>query len=220
MDEDLSSDSGEESDNISSCSSMADSDYSIPESSDKGSSTTATGDLPSGNTSENENSSLCGESPACSSKENLVSTKTRLELHEQAANESAQKDTTDNEESVKAETHKQDASPSKEASTDNALTISSKGRITKQNTTSLQSIASENTAKSQVNGCNVESETCPSDLASSTIDTERKCEDSMKEKDESSSGQCGSFHSTPSSNSVSFKHLRLYYYGIENRFSY
>ena len=210
MDEDLSSDSGEESDNISSCSSMADSDYSIPESSGKGSSTTATGDLPSGNTSENENSSLCGESPACSSKENLVSTKTRLELHEQQ-NESAQKDTTDNEESVKAETHKQDPSPCKEASTDNA---------SKQDTTSLQSIASENTAKSQVNGCNVESETCPSDLASSTIDTERKCEDSMKEKDESSSGQCGSFHSTPSSNSVSFKHLRLYYYGIENRFSY
>ena len=199
MDEDLSSDSEEESDNISSCSSMADSDYSIPESSGKGSSTTATGDLPSGNTSENENSSLCGESPACSSKENLVSTKTRLELHEQAENESAQKDTTDNEESVKAETHKQDPSPCNEASTDNA---------SKQDTTSLQSIASENIAKSQVNVCNVVSETCSNDLTSSAIDTERKCEDLMKKKDEPSSGQSGSVHSTPSSNSVSFKLLR------------
>ena len=60
------------------------------------------------------------------------------------------------------------------------------------------------------NGCNVEIETCSS--ASSTIDTERKCEDSMKEKDESSSGQCGSVHSTPSSNSVSWIANRLSYY--------
>ena len=209
MDEYLSSDSGEESDNISSCSSMADSDYSIPESSGKGSSTTTTGDLPSGNTSENENSSLCGESPACSSEENLVSTKPRFELHEQQ-NESAQKDTAEIEESVKAETDKQDASPCKEASTHNASTISSKGRITKQDTTSLQSIASENIAKSQDNGCNVVSETCSNDLASSAIDTDRKCEDLMKEKDEPSSGQSGSVHSTPSSNSVSFKLLRQF----------
>ena len=199
MDEDLSSDSGEESDNISSCSSMADSDYSIPESSDKGSSTTTTGDLPSGNTSENENSSLCGESPACSSLENLVSTETRFKLDEHAANESVQKDTKNNEESVKSETDKQDASLSKEASTDNASTTSSKEGVTEQDSQPSQSIASENIAKSQDNGCKGGA-TCSSNSVCSAI----KCEDSAKEKDKPSSGQCGRVQNTPSSNSVSY----------------
>lgn len=218
MDEDLSSDSGEESDNISSCSSMADSDYSIPESYGKGSSTTTTSDFPSGNTSENENpTSLCGESPACDSTENLVSTKTRFELHKQQ-NEPTQKNTTNNEQSVDAETDKQDASLSKEASTDNASTTS-KGGIRKQDTQSSQSIASENIAKSQDNGCKG-GETCSSDSASSVIDTERKCEDSVKEKDESSSGQCGSVQNAPLSNSVSLKLSGHSKYGIANRLSY
>ena len=189
MDEDLSSDSGEESDSVSSCSSMADIEYSIPESSGKGSSTATTSDLPSGNTSENENPSLCGESPACDSEANLVSTKT-FELHEQQKI-LAQKDTTNHEESVNPETNKQDRSLSKETSfADNEPTMSKE--ITKQDTTSSQSIASENTAKSEDNGCNAESKI-----------TERKCENSVEEKDEPSSGQCGRAQNTPSSGSVS-----------------
>ena len=189
MDEDLSSDSGEESDSVSSCSSMADSEYSIAESSGKGSSTATTSDLPSGNTSENENPSLCGESPACNSEANLVSTKT-FELHEQQKIP-AQKVSTNHEESVNPETNKQDRLLSKETSfADNEPPMSKE--ITKQDTASSQSIASENTAKSEDNGCDAEGET-----------TERKCKNSAKGKDEPSSGQCGRAQNTPSSGWVS-----------------
>ena len=87
IDDELSDDSGEESDNKSSCSSMADSDYSVSESSGKGSSTTTTKDLSSGNTSENENTdshtSPCGESSAHASGASLINTETTFDSHKQ-----------------------------------------------------------------------------------------------------------------------------------------
>ena len=86
IDEELSDDSGEESDNRSSCSSMADSDYSVSESSGKGSSAATNKDFSSGNTSENDNDInpiICGESSACSSLTNLINTETTSDLCEQ-----------------------------------------------------------------------------------------------------------------------------------------
>lgn len=133
--------------------------------------------------------SLCGESPACNFEANLVSTKI-FELHEQQKMP-AQKVSANHEESVNPETNKQDRSLSKETSlADNEPTMSKE--ITMQDTTSSQNIARKNAAKSEDNGCNAESET-----------TERKCDNSVKEKDEPSSGQCGRAQNTPSSNSVS-----------------
>ena len=65
---------------------MADSDYSVSESSEKGSSTTTNKDFSSGNTSENDNDinpSICGESSAHSSLTNVINTETTSDLCEQ-----------------------------------------------------------------------------------------------------------------------------------------
>ena len=177
---------------------MADSDYSVSESSGKGSSTTTTNDLPSGNTSENEkdgNRGLCGESPARNSEANLVNTEIRFELDQQHK-EPTLTDTENDEQIVKPEIDKQEALMSKEiSSSDTDKSTMSKVGMEKQEPKLQNTETCENAAKSH--------DSSSSNSASSATIIEKKCDISQKEKDESSSGQNENVQDRTSSNPVS-----------------
>ena len=135
---------------------MADSEYSVSECSGKGSSTTTTNELQSGNTSENENNdgkhSLCEEN-ARSFEPETVDTKTKGELNEQQK-DVALTDTKNHEQLVTSKRDQQEAVISEETSlTDtNQSPVSKVG--TEKRVSKLQDTeACENTAKSHDSSC-------------------------------------------------------------------
>ena len=145
---------------------MADSDYSVSESSSKGSCTTTTSEPQSGCTSENENSvenpSLRGESPAQSSDTN---SEAKLQLQKGQMGLS--------QEQVDKPGAEREALVSKEtSSSDNYALTKSKIKDTK---------SIDNTTKAQDDSCDIKSEDCSSSESTGSITgIEKKCDDSEK----------------------------------------